>query len=59
MLWLLCSLALSLSVAETKTEEGELICRNQFVIFIIGVGGFGGKRSSENLKVRHTYIQQL
>ena len=36
---------------DTKTESGELVCTNQFAIFIIGAGGFGGKRSSPHVKV--------
>ena len=40
-----------LHVAETKTERGEVIAINQFIVFIIGAGGFGGKRQSSALKV--------
>ncbi|NP_001166571.1 peroxisomal multifunctional enzyme type 2 [Cavia porcellus] len=29
----------------------ELICYNQFSVFVVGSGGFGGKRTSEKLKV--------
>lgn len=29
----------------------ELICYNQFSVFLVGSGGFGGKRTSEKLKV--------
>ncbi|KAG3265877.1 hydroxysteroid 17-beta dehydrogenase 4, transcript variant X3 [Ictidomys tridecemlineatus] len=29
----------------------ELICYNQFSLFLVGSGGFGGKRTSEKLKV--------
>lgn len=36
--------------AETRTESGELVAINQFSIFIIGAGGFGGKREAPNLK---------
>ena len=39
--------------AETKTERGELVAINQFSVFIIGAGGFGGKRQSSALKVGH------
>ncbi|VTJ82994.1 Hypothetical predicted protein, partial [Marmota monax] len=28
----------------------ELICYNQFSLFLVGSGGFGGKRTSEKLK---------
>ena len=28
----------------------ELICYNQFSVFVVGSGGFGGKRTSEKLK---------
>ena len=38
-------------LAETKTERGELVAINQFSVFIIGTGGFGGKRQSPALKV--------
>ena len=38
-------------LAETKTERGELVAINQFSVFIIGAGGFGGKRQSPALKV--------
>ncbi|CAG5924326.1 peroxisomal multifunctional enzyme type 2 [Menidia menidia] len=30
---------------------GELVCYNQFSVFVVGAGGFGGKRSSEKAKV--------
>lgn len=33
----------------------ELICYNQFSIFVVGSGGFGGKRTSEKLKVRQFF----
>ncbi|KAM6475423.1 peroxisomal multifunctional enzyme type 2 [Liasis olivaceus] len=29
----------------------DLLCYNQFSIFVVGAGGFGGKRSSEKVKV--------
>ena len=38
-------------LAETHTDSGELVAVNQFSIFIIGAGGFGGKREAPNLKV--------
>ena len=38
-------------LAETHTDSGELVAINQFSIFIIGAGGFGGKREAPNLKV--------
>uniref|UniRef100_A0A9J8A0A2 Peroxisomal multifunctional enzyme type 2 n=2 Tax=Cyprinus carpio TaxID=7962 RepID=A0A9J8A0A2_CYPCA len=28
-------------------SEGELVCYNQFSVFIVGAGGFGGKRTSQ------------
>ena len=39
--------------AETKTEGGEVVAINQFSVFIIGAGGFGGKRQSPALKVNN------
>ena len=36
---------------DTKTEDGELLSVNQFSTFIVGAGGFGGKRSSPHVKV--------
>ena len=42
-----------MSSVETKNEAGELLCVNQFSTFIMGAGGFGGKRSSP-----HTEVQQ-
>eukprot|EP00069_Balaena_mysticetus_P000958 bmy_14950T0 len=32
-------------------SEEELICYNQFSIFVVGSGGFGGKRTSDKAKV--------
>ncbi|XP_072243758.1 peroxisomal multifunctional enzyme type 2 [Leuresthes tenuis] len=29
---------------------GELVCYNQFSVFVVGAGGFGGRRSSEKAK---------
>uniref|UniRef100_A0A3Q1BH04 Hydroxysteroid (17-beta) dehydrogenase 4 n=1 Tax=Amphiprion ocellaris TaxID=80972 RepID=A0A3Q1BH04_AMPOC len=29
---------------------GELVCYNQFSVFVVGAGGFGGKRTSEKAK---------
>ncbi|KAM9253812.1 peroxisomal multifunctional enzyme type 2 isoform 1-T1 [Dugong dugon] len=31
-------------------SEKELVCYNQFSIFVVGSGGFGGKRSSDKVK---------
>ena len=36
---------------ETKDEMGELLSINQFSTFIVGAGGFGGKRTSQHAKV--------
>uniref|UniRef100_A0A8C2D554 Peroxisomal multifunctional enzyme type 2 n=1 Tax=Cyprinus carpio TaxID=7962 RepID=A0A8C2D554_CYPCA len=30
-------------------SEGELVCYNQFSVFIVGAGGFGGKRTSQKV----------
>lgn len=36
---------------DVNTYDGkELICYNQFSVFVVGAGGFGGKRSSEKAK---------
>uniref|UniRef100_A0AAQ4QWK7 Hydroxysteroid (17-beta) dehydrogenase 4 n=1 Tax=Gasterosteus aculeatus aculeatus TaxID=481459 RepID=A0AAQ4QWK7_GASAC len=36
-----------------KTFSGDqLICFNQFSVFVVGAGGFGGRRTSDNAKVR-------
>ncbi|XP_062237672.1 peroxisomal multifunctional enzyme type 2 [Platichthys flesus] len=32
-------------------SDGELLCFNQFSVFVVGAGGFGGKRSSDKAKV--------
>ncbi|XP_069746096.1 peroxisomal multifunctional enzyme type 2 [Narcine bancroftii] len=32
-------------------HEGDLVCYNQFSIFVVGTGGFGGKRMSDKVKV--------
>lgn len=38
-----------------KTYCGkDLICYNQFSVFVVGAGGFGGKRSSPKAKVYGT-----
>ncbi|KAL1773429.1 peroxisomal multifunctional enzyme type 2 [Sigmodon hispidus] len=38
-------------VMDVNTYSGkELICYNQFSVFVVGSGGFGGKRTSEKLK---------
>ncbi|XP_043915273.1 peroxisomal multifunctional enzyme type 2 [Protopterus annectens] len=31
-------------------DDNELVCYNQFTLFIVGAGGFGGKRSSDKAK---------
>ena len=41
-----------MSSVETKNEEGELLCVNQFSTFVMGAGGFGGKCSSPHAKVQ-------
>ena len=46
----LCVFILFLSV-DTRNKAGELLSVNQFSTFIVGAGGFGGKRSSEHAKV--------
>ena len=46
----LCVSILLLSV-DTRNKAGELLSVNQFSTFIVGAGGFGGKRSSEHAKV--------
>jgi 3-hydroxyacyl-CoA dehydrogenase/3a,7a,12a-trihydroxy-5b-cholest-24-enoyl-CoA hydratase len=35
---------------ETMDEAGDLLSINQFTTFIVGAGGFGGKRSSQHAK---------
>ncbi len=35
----------------TRSESGEVVAENQFITFIIGAGGFGGKKTSDKLKV--------
>ena len=47
---LFCVSILLLSV-DTRNKAGELLSVNQFSTFIVGAGGFGGKRSSEHAKV--------
>lgn len=32
-------------------NEGDLVCFNQFSLFVVGAGGFGGKRTSDKVKV--------
>ncbi|XP_076587439.1 peroxisomal multifunctional enzyme type 2 [Chaetodon auriga] len=31
-------------------SSGELVCFNQFTVFVVGAGGFGGRRTSEKAK---------
>lgn len=46
---LLCSL-------QVYTYSGkDLLCYNQFSVFVVGAGGFGGKRSSEKAKVNRSF----
>uniref|UniRef100_A0A8D0A6E2 Hydroxysteroid (17-beta) dehydrogenase 4 n=1 Tax=Sander lucioperca TaxID=283035 RepID=A0A8D0A6E2_SANLU len=40
-----------LSIINTYNGD-ELICYSQFSVFVVGAGGFGGKRTSEKAKVR-------
>uniref|UniRef100_A0A3B4YVV6 Hydroxysteroid 17-beta dehydrogenase 4 n=1 Tax=Stegastes partitus TaxID=144197 RepID=A0A3B4YVV6_9TELE len=37
----------------------ELVCYNQFSVFVVGAGGFGGKRTSEKAKVRFPTFELL
>ena len=46
-----CGTVSVLCSVETKDEAGELLSVNQFSTFIVGAGGFGGKRSSQHAKV--------
>ena len=39
--------ALMIVDAETKDENGKIICRNQFSIYFNKAGGFGGKRKTD------------
>ena len=48
-----------MSSVETKNEAGELLCVNQFSTFIMGAGGFGGKRSSPHAKVQQCMFNVL
>ncbi|XP_013858080.1 peroxisomal multifunctional enzyme type 2 [Austrofundulus limnaeus] len=42
----------ALLIFDSNIYDGdELICYNQFAIFVVGSGGFGGKRNSEKAKV--------
>ena len=51
--------AFCLPSVETRNEEGELLCVNQFSTFVMGAGGFGGKRSSPHAKVQLFYSVHL
>uniref|UniRef100_A0A3Q2ZFH7 Peroxisomal multifunctional enzyme type 2 n=1 Tax=Kryptolebias marmoratus TaxID=37003 RepID=A0A3Q2ZFH7_KRYMA len=43
-----------------KTYSGdELVCYNQFTVFVVGAGGFGGKRNSDKAKVRLFFYAAL
>uniref|UniRef100_A0AAY4DKE8 Hydroxysteroid (17-beta) dehydrogenase 4 n=1 Tax=Denticeps clupeoides TaxID=299321 RepID=A0AAY4DKE8_9TELE len=45
---------------DVNTYNGaELICYNQFSVFIVGAGGFGGKRNSDKAKVIHHVFWML
>lgn len=37
----------------------ELICYNQFSIFVVGSGGSGGKRTSDKAKVGYDFINDI
>lgn len=37
----------------------ELICYNQFSIFVVGSGGSGGKRTSDKAKVSYDFINDI
>ena len=52
-------LCFTVSSVETKNEAGELLCVNQFSTFIMGAGGFGGKRSSPHAKVQQCMFNVL
>ncbi|XP_028604434.2 peroxisomal multifunctional enzyme type 2 [Podarcis muralis] len=42
----------ALILLDVNTYSGkDLLCYNQFSVFVVGAGGFGGKRSSEKTKV--------
>ncbi|KAG8130802.1 hypothetical protein E2320_017384 [Naja naja] len=42
----------ALLLLDVHTYHGkDLLCYNQFSVFVVGAGGFGGKRSSEKAKV--------
>nr|XP_034955482.1 peroxisomal multifunctional enzyme type 2 [Zootoca vivipara] len=42
----------ALILLDVNTYSGkDLLCYNQFSVFVVGAGGFGGKRSSEKAKV--------
>ena len=43
---------LNLFIVETFDQNGTPILYNQFSLFLIGAGNFGGKRKSENLLVK-------
>uniref|UniRef100_A0A669CM49 Hydroxysteroid (17-beta) dehydrogenase 4 n=1 Tax=Oreochromis niloticus TaxID=8128 RepID=A0A669CM49_ORENI len=47
--------ALSGSDILNTYSGNELVCYNQFSVFVVGAGGFGGKRSSEKAKVSFLY----
>ena len=41
-----------------KDEKKEPVCMNQYVIFIVGAGKFGGKKSSPVVKVSPVAVDQ-
>lgn len=46
-----------LRCSTVNTYSGdELVCYNQFSVFVVGAGGFGGKRTSEKAKVCIPYL---
>lgn len=44
---------------ESFDESGDLVAFNQFTIFMVGAGGFGGKRDSPNMKASCMYLMLL
>lgn len=49
-------LQVALSTVVTSDENDEIVCKNQFSLYVIGLTGFGGKRRSSFEKV-HTLIK--
>ncbi len=44
------------SVSVHTSSERELVCYNQFSVFVVGAGGFGGKRTSQKAVVNLTRL---